>query len=283
MPKLYRPKLGQHFLADSRYRTRIAQALGLRPDDLVIEIGPGHGAITPLLAEQARQVTAVEVDPALAGELQQKLESRVEIINADILAADIAAICRRHQASKCFVFGNLPYYITSPILHHLLQFAGSIRAMGLLVQREVALRLAASPGSRDYGYLTVLVALYASPHIAFEVPPGAFSPPPKVHSALVYFAMQSPQARIGGGREEAFRAFLKQCFSQKRKKLLNCLAAVYPRERVRAELERVPMPLNARAEELSLDDFIKLFTNLAPASQPSRGSNNAGHPDATND
>ncbi len=283
MPKSYRPKLGQHFLADVRYRTRIVQTLGLRPDDLVIEIGPGHGAITPLLAAQARQVAAVEVDPALAAELRQDLAPRVEIINADILGVDIAAICRRFQARKCFVFGNLPYYITSPILHHLLQFAGSIRAMGLLVQREVALRLAARPGTRDYGYLTVLAALYACPHIAFEVPPGAFSPPPKVHSALVYFEMHSPDARIGRGREEAFRAFLKQCFTQKRKKLLNCLAAVYPRERVQAELGGIPVPLNARAEELSLDDFIALFTNLGPASRTSRGSNNAGRPGAMND
>ncbi len=140
MPKPRRPKLGQHFLADVRYRSRIVQALGLRPDDLVIEIGPGHGAITPLVAAQARQVAAVELDPALAAELQQKFqqEPRVEVINADILATDLAAICRRFQARECFVFGNLPYYITSPILHHLLEFAGSIRAMGLLVQREVA-------------------------------------------------------------------------------------------------------------------------------------------------
>ncbi len=266
MPKPRRPKLGQHFLADVRYRSRIVQALGLRPDDLVIEIGPGHGAITPLVAAQARQVAAVELDPALAAELQQKFqqEPRVEVINADILATDLAAICRRFQARECFIFGNLPYYITSPIIHHLLEFAGSIRAMGLLVQREVAERLAARPGSRDYGYLTVLAGLYASPHVALEVPPGAFSPPPKVHSALVCFEMHSPDARIGRGRERKFQTFLKQCFAHKRKKLLNCLAEAYPRERVEQELERLNVPLKARAEQLSLNDFISLFSNLCP-------------------
>jgi len=266
MHKPRRPKLGQHFLADTHYRSRIVHALGLRAGDLVVEIGPGHGAMTALLASQVRLVAAVEVDPVLARELKQKFqqEPKVQIANADILATDLAAICRRFEANQCFVFGNVPYYITSPILHHLLGFAGSIRAMGLLVQREVANRLAARPGTRDYGYLTVLAGLHASPRVVLQVPPGAFSPPPKVHSALVYFEMHSPDTRIGlGQKKEEFRSFLKQCFAYKRKKLLNCLAEVHTRQRVEQELERLNVPLKARAEELSLEDFIALFTSLA--------------------
>jgi 16S rRNA (adenine1518-N6/adenine1519-N6)-dimethyltransferase len=263
MHKQRRPKLGQHFLTDTRYRSRIVDALGLRSAELVVEIGPGCGAMTPLLAAQARQVVAVEVDTKLARELEEKFqqEPRVQILNADILSTDVAAVCRRFEAVRCFVFGNIPYYITSPIVHHLLEFSGSIRAMGLLVQREVAGRLAARPGTRDYGYLTVLAALDASPRVVFQVPPGAFSPPPQVQSALVYFAMHSPDARVAGQKVQ-FRDFLKQCFAHKRKKLLNCLAEVYPAQRIRRELERLSLPSGVRAEHLSLDHFIALFKNL---------------------
>ena len=264
MPKRRRPKLGQHFLVDAHYRSRIVDALGLRPSDLVIEIGPGHGAMTALLASHTRAIVAVEVDPALASELKEKFqqEPRVEILNADILATDLAAVCRRFQVDQCFVFGSLPYYITSPILHHLLEFVGSIRAMGLLVQREVANRLAARPGMRDYGYLTVWACLFASSRLALQVPPGAFSPPPKVHSALVRLEMHPLDGRIGFARKEKFQTYLKQCFAHKRKKLLNCLAEVYPRHRVERELERLALPSKVRAEELSLEKFIALFTSL---------------------
>jgi 16S rRNA (adenine1518-N6/adenine1519-N6)-dimethyltransferase len=264
MPIPRRPKLGQHFLADPHCRSRIVNSLGLRAGDLVVEIGPGHGAMTPLLAAQARAVVAVEVDRDLARELEGKFrqDPKIEIVHADILATDLTAIRRRFCAERCFVFGNLPYYITSPIIHHLLEFAGDIRAMGLLVQREVANRLAARPGTRDYGYLTVLTRLYASPQVVFQVPPGAFSPPPKVHSALVYLGVHPIDARIGVAQTEKFQTHLKQCFSHKRKKLLNCLAEVYPRQRVERELERLALPLSVRAEELSLEEFIALYACL---------------------
>jgi 16S rRNA (adenine1518-N6/adenine1519-N6)-dimethyltransferase len=264
MPERRRPKLGQHFLSDPHFRSRIVSSLGLRADDLVIEVGPGHGAMTPLLAEQARAVVAVEVEAVLARELAEKFQQdpKVEIVHADILATDIAAIRRRCGAARCFVFGNLPYYITSPIIHHLLEFAADIRAMGLLVQREVANRLAAIPGTRDFGYLTVLTRLYASPQVVFQVPPGAFSPPPKVHSALVCMPMHPVDERIGPAQKEKFQSYLKQCFSHKRKKLLNCLAELYPRERIERELERLALPSGVRAEELSPEEFIGLFTSL---------------------
>jgi 16S rRNA (adenine1518-N6/adenine1519-N6)-dimethyltransferase len=264
MSKPRRPKLGQHFLADSHYRSRIVDALSLRAEDLVVEIGPGHGALTALLASRARAVVGVEIDPVLAGELQQKFqqEPKVEIVHADVLATDLGEICHRFRADQCFVVGNLPYYITSPIIHHLLQFAGSIRAMGLLVQREVANRLAARPRTRDYGYLTVFACLYTSPRVVFQVPPGAFSPPPKVHSALVRLDMHPLDERIGLARKGKFQSYLKECFAHKRKKLLNCLAQVYSRQRVEQALERLALPLKVRAEELSLEEFIALFTFL---------------------
>jgi len=264
MPKRRRPKLGQHFLTDTRYCSRIIDALGLRSDELVLEIGPGHGAMTELLAARAQRVVAVEVDPGLADELRQKYEqeSKVEIVHADVLSTDLGAICRRRDVKQCYVFGNLPYYITSPIIHHVLAFTGHVRAMGLLVQREVANRLVANPGTRDYGYLTVFTRLYSSPRVVLQIPPGAFTPPPKVQSALVCFEMRAPDGSAGLENKEEFLDFLKQSFAYKRKKLINCLSPLYPRQRIEEELKRLALPSGVRAEQLSLEQFIALFSRL---------------------
>ena len=186
----------------------------------------------------------------------------MEIIHGDVLLTDLGEICRRHHVERCHIFGNLPYYITSPIIHHVLGFAGQVRAMGLLVQREVADRLVAQPGSRDYGYLTVLTRLFCSARVAFQVPPGAFSPPPRVHSAFVRFEMHPGRRAEGLEDEQKFLRFLKQSFSHKRKKLLNCLAPMYSRQTVEAQLERLGLPSQVRAEELSLEQFVALFSNL---------------------
>lgn len=264
MVKPRRPKLGQHFLADPRYCSRVVDSLGLSSEDVVIEIGPGHGVMTALLATRARAVAAIELDLELADELRQKFRQapNVEIIHRDVLLTNLEEICRRHRVDRCYVFGNLPYYITSPIIHHVFGFSGKVRAMGLLVQREVADRLAAQPGSRDYGYLTVFARFYSSPRVVLQVPPGAFSPPPKVHSAFVRFEMQPGAADISPENEEDFLRFLKQAFAHKRKKLLNCLAPMYSRQRVESELERLELPLQARAEELSLEQFVALLSGL---------------------
>lgn len=269
MVKRRRPKLGQHFLSDPRYCSRAADALDLRSDDLVIEIGPGHGAVTGLLAARARSVVAVELDSELVDELRQKFRQspNVEIIHGDVLLTDFAEICRRHRVQRCVIFGNLPYYITSPIIHHLLAVAGHIRAMGLLVQREVADRLVAQPGSRDYGYLTVFTRLYSSARVAFQIPPGAFSPPPQVHSAFVRFEMHAAGAGVSPENEQNFLRFLKQSFAHKRKKLLNCLAPMYSRQRVEAELDHLGLPLQSRAEEISLEQFVALFLTLSQAAR----------------
>jgi 16S rRNA (adenine1518-N6/adenine1519-N6)-dimethyltransferase len=264
MAKRHRPKLGQHFLSDTRYCSRVADALGPGAGDLVIEIGPGHGAVTGLLASRARRVVAIEIDPELVAELRLKFQQshNVEIVQGDVLLTDLGEICRRHHVEWCIVFGNLPYYITSPIIHHVLGFAAQVRAMGLLVQREVADRLVAQPGSRDYGYLTVFSRLYSSARMVFHVPPGAFSPPPRVHSAFVRFEMITGLRSVSLANEGEFFGFLKQSFAFKRKKLLNCLAPMYPRQRIEAELERLGMPPGIRAEQLSLEQFIAIFSNL---------------------
>jgi 16S rRNA (adenine1518-N6/adenine1519-N6)-dimethyltransferase len=259
-----RPKLGQHFLVSAPIRERIARALPLRRDDLVIEIGAGRGAMTELLAERARRVLAIELDGALAENLRQKLAPipAIDVIPADILAADISRICRSNSVEECFVFGNLPYYITSPILHHLLDFRTWIRGMALLMQREVADRITAKPGSRDYGYLSVFTQLFSQPRVLFSVPPGAFSPPPKVHSTLVEFGMTPRFPEWSAEHASKFAAFVKLCFAQKRKSLLNNLSGNFPRGRIEEALRSFQLHPKMRAEQLTLDRLATLHAKL---------------------
>lgn len=259
------PKLGQHFLADPRYRRIIVERLDIRSSDMVIEIGPGLGAMTELLAVRASQVVAIEVDSYLAGKLRKRLEgnSKVELLEADILETSPADLCRRTGVNKCFVFGNLPYYITSPILHHLLAYAYCIRGMGLLVQREVAERVCAPPGSSDYGYLSVFVQLHSRPRQVLKVPPGVFTPPPKVQSALVSFEMAPRFPDWGGEERDRFLEFTKRCFAQKRKNLLNNLAGMFPRERVESALNAMDLAPTVRAEQMSIEQLAGVADRLA--------------------
>ncbi len=220
--------------------------------------------MTGLLAGRARQVVAIELDRALADQLKEKFESesRVEILHGNILSTDLAAMCSSHQANRCFVFGNIPYYITSPILEHVRHFRNSIRAMALLVQREVAERIAATPGSRDYGYLSVFVQLFSRPRILFGVPPGAFSPPPKVHSALVEFQMESRLPELSGKELDELLRFIKVCFAKKRKNLINNLSQIASRKRVEQELDRLHLAPTIRAEQMTIEQFADLFKRL---------------------
>jgi len=268
MPRVRRPKLGQHFLVDASYRRRIAAIVDLRSEDLVVEIGPGRGAMTELLAERAREVVAVELDTMLAEELRKKLGpgSPIEVLQADILDVDVAELCRRHGTERCLVFGNVPYYITSPIIQRLFLFRDRIRSMALLVQHEVAERLVAAPGTREYGYLTVLTHLFSYPRILLGVPPGAFAPPPKVQSTLVGFQMREtagPGSLLPNAAVVGFSQFVKRCFAQKRKNLSNNLAGFYSRARVELELDRISLAHSVRAEQLTLKELLQLYRRLA--------------------
>jgi 16S rRNA (adenine1518-N6/adenine1519-N6)-dimethyltransferase len=270
------PKLGQHFLADLRLGERIVSALDLRADDLVVEIGPGRGAMTSLLLQHAKQVVGIELDSQLVAELERRFAGRAQILHADILNVDLAALCERYGVSTCFVFGNLPYYITSPILHHLFRFHRCIRAMGLLMQWEVAERVVAQPGSRPYGYLSVLAQWYSQPTLVLRVPPGAFTPPPKVQSALVTFHILSGLRAGSASRrgalaetgmtpeqESTFLEFVQLCFAQKRKTLLNNLGPLYSRTRVQNALGSLGLKPSARAEQLGIDELLQLFLTLS--------------------
>jgi 16S rRNA (adenine1518-N6/adenine1519-N6)-dimethyltransferase len=257
--------LGQHFLKDAAFCRRIAASLSFRPEDLVIEIGAGEGAMTRFLVSRARQLVAVEIDPALAAKLSNEFQgnSRVEILPKDILKVDLAALARERRFEAAFVFGNLPYYITSPILRHVFDARASIREMALLMQREVAERVTAAPGSRSYGFLSVLAQCYSQPRPVLTIPPGAFSPAPKVHSVLVNFRMAG---RFPGWYPADYAAFLKfaqLCFGQKRKSLLNNLSQKYSRSRVQQVLEAQSLAEYVRAEQLGLEELAAVFQDCA--------------------
>ncbi|HUY12041.1 MAG TPA: 16S rRNA (adenine(1518)-N(6)/adenine(1519)-N(6))-dimethyltransferase RsmA [Terriglobia bacterium] len=259
-----KPRLGQHFLADERLARRLTEAAGVHPDDLVIEIGPGRGAMTRLLADQCARLVAVEIDPTLAANLRTEFqnEAQVEILHADILRTSLASVLSQRGYNHCFVFGNLPYYITSPILHRLFGFHNLVRAMATVVQLEVAERITAKPGSRDYGYLSVLAQLYSSPRIALKIRPGAFTPPPNVKSALILFPMARRFPAWDMQTQTGFLSFVKRSFASKRKNLLNNLSGLRPRTQLESVLKKLGQPLTARAEEVSIDELARLYETL---------------------
>jgi 16S rRNA (adenine1518-N6/adenine1519-N6)-dimethyltransferase len=258
MGQLRKPKLGQNFLVDERARLRIADALGDVKQRTVIEIGPGHGAITEILAARAKRLFAVELDRALAAELRFRFRERpnVEIVESDVLKVDVGGF-----AQQADVVGNLPYYITSDILLHLFGAAERLGRAVLMMQREVGERVAAQPGVRDYGLLSATTQMYAEVEHLFTLPPSAFSPPPEVYSSVVRLHFR-PRFTELGVDAAGFDRFLKQAFAQKRKTLRNNLrvagydAALLARDWPKALEDQ------ARAEQVSLEAMAELYRGL---------------------
>src|SRR5215831_16779787 len=253
-----RQRLGQHFLADLDWREQIARAIRVSPHSTVplpkddnhcwIEIGAGHGEMTRHLLVAGGPVSAIELDPALASGLRPLAREfpQLNVVSHDILKTDLAALA---SGRRIRVYGNLPYYITSPILHHLFEFAAIIDEIHLVIQTEVAQRLAAQPGTRDYGYLSVVTQLYARPEFVFEIPREAFQPPPKVTSALVTLRLPGERSKLALRDEQIFLNFVKLSFSQKRKTLVNSLRALGKPEKIRAALASLDLRRDARAEQ----------------------------------
>jgi 16S rRNA (adenine1518-N6/adenine1519-N6)-dimethyltransferase len=258
------PKWGQHFLKDQAVCQKIASMLTFQPDDLVVEIGAGRGALTRLLAHRAARLTAIEIDPGLATKLAEELAGypHAEVLRVNILEVDFFSLLKRHNASQCYVFGNLPYYITSPIMRRLFDARAAIHHMTLLMQREVAERVTAKPGSRAYGYLSVLAQLNSDPRIILAVPPGAFSPPPKIHSSLVDFPAIARFPLWNDKDYDAFLTFAQLCFHQKRKSLVNNLAQKHSRTRLHRLLEALQLKETIRAEQLHLGKLAEIFNAM---------------------
>jgi len=269
----HKPKLGQHFLVDDAAAVRIVDALGNLAQSTVLEIGPGRGALTSLLAQRARRLIAIELDRVLAAQLRMNftLVPNVEIIEGDILAIDFDTLFGPKPGSTrpgmefkpepVHVVGNLPYFLTSDILFRLFEYRKYFETIVLMVQREVADRLAAAPGRRDYGLLSATAQLYARVEKVFTLPPGAFSPPPKVQSTVVRLTI-APRVETLHVPEAGFVNFLKLSFGQKRKTLWNNLKSQYRPESLRAALEKTGVKPTVRAEALSLEKSAALFRAL---------------------
>jgi 16S rRNA (adenine1518-N6/adenine1519-N6)-dimethyltransferase len=249
------PRLGQHFLIKGSVLERIAAAACPAGEPLVIEIGPGKGALTERLLKRAKGVIAIELDAYLAGRLEEKFagESRLTVIHADALKTDLG------QWGQAAIAGNLPYYVATPIIERVLALGALARRAVFLVQKEVAERLSAAPGDRAYGYLTVQTGLFATVELLFEVKPSAFHPPPKVDSAVVRLDPHGRAAELAIEDPRHFLRFVAHCFRHKRKTIRNNLAEVYGRDVVNRWPEA-----SRRAEQLTLEQFAEMYHRLVP-------------------
>ena len=271
-----KPKLGQNFLRDPAAIQRIVASIGDLSNRTVVEIGPGKGAITEGLAAQAGRLIAVEMDRELAWNLQERFSPEkghpnVHVQRQDILAFDFAAAAKDADPSsteqnepvsadktKLLVVGNLPYYITSSILLRLAANAASLDRAVLMVQREVADRVTARPGSRDYGLLSVTLQLYGQTEALFTLPPDAFTPPPEVHSTVFRWSF-APRFAALDVEEASFITMLKQSFAQKRKTLTNNLrAAGHASEKIAAAFATTGISPQIRAEALPVEAMAAL-------------------------
>ena len=252
-----RPKksFGQHFLHEKRYIDRIVSAIAPREGDTVVEIGPGEGALTLPLLTAAGRLTAIELDTDLVPALRERAAAAgtLTIIQADVLTVDFTALAQQLGASRLRIAGNLPYYISSPILFHCVEHAAAIQDMHFMLQKEVVDRMAAEPGSKVYGRLSVMLQLACRVVPLFDVPPGAFRPPPKVDSSVVRLVPLAPSERHDADPARV-HAIVKAAFAQRRKTLANGL-----KQRMDADaIRRAGVDPGARAETLAPLDFVRL-------------------------
>jgi 16S rRNA (adenine1518-N6/adenine1519-N6)-dimethyltransferase len=257
-----RQRFGQHFLAPA-WADKVVKVIAPSPDDRFVEIGPGRGALTSRLAARAGHVTAIEIDRDLAAGLQRQLPPNVDLVVADILDVDLAPFL---AGGPLRVAGNLPYNISSPILFKLLAVARTSAGLvdaTVMLQLEVADRLLAPPGTKDYGVLTIFTALQADVQRLLTLPPGAFRPPPKVHSAIVRLTFKpSP---LPAESEAAFEKMVRTMFMQRRKTLSNAVrpyAAMLGRD-PRAVLSAAGIDPARRPETLTQDDLLRLVSEFS--------------------
>ncbi|HEX7286003.1 MAG TPA: 16S rRNA (adenine(1518)-N(6)/adenine(1519)-N(6))-dimethyltransferase RsmA [Candidatus Angelobacter sp.] len=267
-----KPKLGQNFLADRHAPEKIVDALGDISQTVVVEIGPGKGALTEILARRAGRLIAIELDRMLATELRFTYSRfpNVEVLEGDVLNIDFHTVVRRIsplddvrpvQPTRARVVGNLPYYITSDILLRLFDFHELFETIVIMVQREVAERIAAGPGSRDYGLLSATAQLYTKVEKLFTLPPGAFSPPPKVYSSVLRMTV-APRFHELQVAPKEFIQFLKTAFAMKRKTLVNNLKTVYQEARIKSALKQAGARADVRAEAMALEQMAGVFRDL---------------------
>jgi len=261
--------LGQHFLTDRNIAARIVREFAPQPGETVLEIGPGEGALTGLLVESGCRLIAIELDPRAADKIRSTYGDRVEVIGEDILRIDLHDIARRHGVERLRVIGNIPYYITSPILFHLIDNSPAVGDAVLMMQLEVAQRLTARPRTKEYGILAVVTQTFAEVARLFTVGPKCFYPPPRVNSAVVRLVFR----KMPGveEHEEIHRQIVRMAFNQRRKTLRNSLSQLSTPEVRGKVFQEAGIDPAKRAEELLPEDFIRLARILATALPRGRG------------
>lgn len=259
---IFQKKYGQNFLVDPNVLERVIDAAGVTEEDCVLEIGPGIGTMTQLLAERAGKVIAVEIDRNLIPILEETLSpySNVTLINEDILKLDIRELVQGQQGRPVKVVANLPYYITTPIVMGLLEGGAPLKSITVMVQKEVADRMQAGPGTKEYGALSLAVQYYAEPEVVANVPPNCFIPRPSVGSAVIRLTKhKTPPVRC---HEKKMFAIIRASFNQRRKTLANSLGNAaglgVSRDRVVEALEEMGLPAMVRGEALTLEQFAAL-------------------------
>lgn len=260
----FQKKFGQNFLIDSHVLDKIVKYSEIGKDDFVLEIGPGIGTLTQYLAEHAREVLAVEIDRNLIPVLNDTLSSydNIHIINEDILKLDLKQIAKEYNGNQPIkVIANLPYYITTPIIMGLFESKTEIESITVMVQKEVALRMQASPNTKDYGALSLAVQYYAMPEIIANVPPNCFMPRPNVGSAVIRLSKhKEPPVHVKN--ERLLFQLIRAAFNQRRKTLQNSIAGFadlhYAKEDIANALTKLSLPVNIRGEALGLKEFADL-------------------------
>lgn len=259
-------RLGQHFLIDESPLAAMIEAAELKDDDGVLEIGPGLGVLTLKLGRLVRKVVAVEKDPALFSVLE-KLTGKYKnicLLNEDVLKLDLEKVAKEHFDGKFKVVANLPYYITSPILMKIVENRHLVKMAVIMVQKEVAQRLSARPGTRDYGILSIAVQLYADVDLICQVGRSAFLPPPKVESAVVRLKLRElPSVNIED--EKMFFRVVEAAFGERRKTVKNSLKSrlSLPSDEIREVLKKAGIDENRRAETLKIEEFAALSRQIA--------------------
>ncbi len=264
----FRKRFGQNFLIDGHVLDKIVDAADITKDDYVIEIGPGIGSMTQCLCERAGKVTAVEIDRDLIPILKETLAGydNLNIINDDILKVDIASLIAAHNGGrKAKIAANLPYYITTPIVMTLLESRVPVSSITIMVQKEVADRMQAVPGSKDYGALSLAVRYYSKPHIVANVPPNCFIPRPKVGSAVICLKVfDEPEVKVKD--EKLMFKLIRAAFNQRRKTLVNSIANAgdidFSKQDIADALDDMKLPQTIRGEALNLEQFAALADRL---------------------
>ena len=265
----FQKRFGQNFLVDARVLDKIIQSAGVTKEDCVLEVGPGIGTMTQALSEAARQVVAVEIDDHLIPILQETLKEcpNVKAIHGDILKTDVKAIADEYnEGCPLHVIANLPYYITTPIIMGLFESGVPLKSITIMVQKEVADRMKAEPGTKDYGALSLAVQYYAEPYLVANVPPNCFIPRPNVGSAVIRLTRhEQPPVQVAD--EKLMFRLIRAAFNQRRKTLANSLnnspELFFPKEQIQEAIAALDVSPSVRGEALSLEQFAQLANLLS--------------------